>query len=720
MKRFLQFAALGLAATVCAPASLALSAGAPNSEAATQAAAADSLPVLDFTGDPLPDPAMLDPAEAALLERLGAAADSIWGVVPVIEVAGATTSRTATPGRAVLDAVALARRDVSTVADLGPLLPATRVNVNSRGESQFMVRGAPERHVRVLLDGVPLTVPWDERSDLSMLPAEAIGTARVARGPGGALAGPQALAGVVELLPAELPSDGTRTRLGLRAGESRLREAHLLHLRRDGSWQLLAAAARRQRTGFVVPEELAGLTNQGPGRERAASDLEQTSMLLRLRRNLQRGGVLRLTLAAADGEKGVPPELHLGQDARFWRYPEVRRAWLGLAFDTPLDSGGDWELATDVSLDAQRLEIRPYDDISYSGPALAEGVDYETNTDRTAQARARVTRTLGPTSTVAVQATARYGHHREALQWQGPRQSYAQWLGSIGAEASAGLGRRWRMKAGAGWEAASTPETGDKPAREADGAEVVHVRAERGVGAGALLHLTAARRHRFPALRELYSGALGRFVPNPDLAPERLDHLEAGLSASGARWEAGLSLFADHLRDGIERVALTDAPGLYQRVNVDRIRTLGLELAAAGQPAPRLSLSAHHTVLAARRQIEGEYAARAEDRPDWLSLLAADWSPIRQGRLGLELAASGPRWSADGTATDGLRRLPAQAAWNARAAWVWLEPGAGVTRAELYVRVNNLLDRMLWAQTGLPEAGRTLMAGVDLRLDRWR
>ena len=37
-----------------------------------------------------------------------------------------------------------------------------------------------------------------------------------------------------------------------------------------------------------------------------------------------------------------------------------------------------------------------------------------------------------------------------------------------------------------------------------------------------------SRRGRFPSLRELYSGALGRFEPNPDLRSETLLGAEAG------------------------------------------------------------------------------------------------------------------------------------------------------------------------------------------------
>ncbi len=684
---------------------LALAAGAamaPRVAAAAVAFAGADTVVLDFA---TPDSTFFS------------AGDSIWGVTEAVVVTGASTSRTADPAASKIDAVAVAARDARSVAELAPLVPGARAGVNSRGESQVMLRGGSERHVRLFLDGVPLNLPWDERVDLTLLPADAVAGLGVTRGVGSVLDGPNALGGTIELMTPALPGDGRRTRLAYQRGESDAWEARLLHQRRAGPWEVLAAASRREQGGFILPEGFALPYHQGAGRLRTNSDLEQTSLLLRATRAVGRDGTLRLLLAGTDGEKGVPPEGHLEDDARFWRLPEAKRGLAGASLELPLDDADRWRLAAVVAADVSRQEIRAYDNATYTTPGLTGGVDYETDRDRTAFARVRATRRLGGEASLALQGGARYTRHVESLVLDGPELAYAQWLGSLVAEGSVSPAPGWRLRGGAGWETAGTPETGDKPARAATDAVVLHLRADRDLRDGLTAHAAASRRSRFPALRELYSGALGRFVPNPDLRPERQDLVEAGLAARDGAWEAGVTGFASWLDGGIERVALPDRQ--FQRRNVDDIRTLGVEGVLAWRPAGAWAVAAHHTVLSARRQREDGWTGPVEDRPASVSWVSASWAAPAGLHLDLEGVFTGPRESADVTdEEDGLRRLPAQLCANARVAWRLDRPGP-LSRAELFVRVNNVFDAGLWSQTGLPEAGRTLFAGVTAWLDAW-
>ena len=61
-------------------------------------------------------------------------------------------------------------------------MPLVRVRENSRGEAQPSLRGATDRHVAVLVDGVPLTLGWDHRTDLSIIPLTAARSIHLLRG----------------------------------------------------------------------------------------------------------------------------------------------------------------------------------------------------------------------------------------------------------------------------------------------------------------------------------------------------------------------------------------------------------------------------------------------------------------------------------------------------------------------------------------------------------
>ncbi|MFH1842120.1 MAG: TonB-dependent receptor [bacterium] len=640
----------------------------------------------------------------------------------VIEVPGAALRRVAEPARIELDALTVSQRDAGSVAELAPLLPGTRQSVNSRGESQFMVRGASERHLRLSWDGMPLNVPWDERTDLGLVPAGIIGGGRGAGGMvgvlgvGGVLDGANALAGAIDLAPtapfaAGSESPGRDTRLVFRAGQAEQLGLDLSHRQNSGNWSWQVGLTHRERAGFLLPGDFTAPFNQ-TGRIRTNSDLEQNAVLLRAGRALAGRGSVRLSVFGADGSKGVPPETHLADGARYWRYPLVRRGMVGLALDLPPAAAGGWDLQFRLSFDSFRQEIRAYDDASYSNHNLAVGDDFETDQDRTGFFRWRMTRPSGESGWLAWQVDSRYSRHRETDIVGGPEQRYAQWLGSLVVETAFQPAVHWRQRIGAGFEFADTPETGDVAARKRRDAVVAHWRLERAVGQRSELSVALSRRSRFPAMRELFSGALGRFIPNPDLVPERQDLLELGFSTGGDRWQLAVIGFAGWLDGAIEKVVV-GSTRQYTRVNRDHLRNLGLELVGEWRPHPGWTVSAHHTVLQVRSKVNDRFTGPAEDRPDYLSYLALGWVSPAGPSLALELEGTGPRFSADVTdEQDGLRRLPASASVNLRAGYALSSSFLSLDHLELFLRLNNLLDDTGWSQVGLPTAGRMIAGGV--------
>ena len=115
-------------------------------------------------------------------------------ILPVFEVLGAILRSTPQADVEEISSTTLETLDPSTVADIIPLVPNARASTNSRGETVLMIRGSPERQIVIHQDGIPLTLPWDERADLSLLPGDAISGVRVTRGAGSVLSGPNAVA----------------------------------------------------------------------------------------------------------------------------------------------------------------------------------------------------------------------------------------------------------------------------------------------------------------------------------------------------------------------------------------------------------------------------------------------------------------------------------------------------------------------------------------------
>lgn len=121
---------------------------------------------------------------------------------PVVTVGGASAVEV------IVDSLTLA--PAATTEELFREIPALHVRTNSRGQAEVSVRGSESRQVAVLLDGVPLTLGWDARTDVSVLPATAIDNVQFVRGLSTILHGPNVLGGVVDLSLAPV-SDLPRT-----------------------------------------------------------------------------------------------------------------------------------------------------------------------------------------------------------------------------------------------------------------------------------------------------------------------------------------------------------------------------------------------------------------------------------------------------------------------------------------------------------------------------
>lgn len=650
--------------------------------------------------------AILLTTAAQAAEPKTAAHDTTFTILPTLTVSG-EQAELPSPDKTRIDAPAIKMQDPGSLADVAGLIPSARVATNSRGDTHLMIRGAPERHVQTFLDGIPLNLPWDERVDLRTIPITGTGHIEATRGLTTLLDGPGVLAGSVNIVAPQYSADERHNRVSVVAGDFVLGRTNLQHNNRFGSWEVLGAAGWQGQNAVTLPKNT---TERGDANHRLNSDLSQYSALVRGSRPVSDVGRLTLLGTYWSAEKGVPAELHKGSNARFWRYPVRERALLGASLALPLNDAGTWDLSTAVSADFFKQEIDPRGPDEWDTPQVA-GQDYEKNWDRTGFAKVRTTHWLGEATQVALQATGRYTHHKEILTVGGPTDTYSQWLNSLVAEAEFHPVDRWQLRLGAGIDHTSTPESGPHTANEATTHPAWNVRATRPLRSNAEIYLAASQRSRIPSLRELYSGALGRFVPNPELKAEVQNLYEVGYTRVTSRVRFEAAAFLLYLSDGIEKVSLNNAAEQFQRVNQTSIRVPGIELSGTWQATYSIDLSLQHTILAARVQNDGQYTDAAEDRPDYLSRGGLTWRGPHHLSSLIEAVVTGARWSADSTSPDGLTRLPAGVIWNLRVAWDMIRSGHDI---EIHARLANLFDQRVDDQVGLPNAGQTISGGVAI------
>jgi iron complex outermembrane receptor protein len=227
---------------------------------------------------------------------------------------------------------------------------------------------------------------------------------------------------------------------------------------------------------------------------------------------------------------------------------------------------------------------------------------------------------------------------------------------------------------------------------------------------GVRLHASASERKRFPALRELYAGALNRFVPNPTLRPETAHSAELGVSVLRGRVDAQAVVFSQRIDDAVVRVTLPDSR--FRRVNRDRFTSRGVEL-TAGAVWAGTSVRGDVTVQRARivdATIIDPTLRRPEDVPDLFGSITAMTRLPRavEGTVRLRMLGA---TRCSNPVSGGLVRQRGGASLDAGADRRWSASRLlGALTASL--QVENVLDHALYDKCGLPQAGRTLRLGL--------
>lgn len=650
--------------------------------------------------------------------------------IPVFEIQGVTVMvprPVSTTGGASAVEVNLDSMLVSPAPTLEQLLremPLVQIRRNSRGEAQPALRGGEDRQIAILLDGVPLTLGWDARTDLSIIPLTAAQELNLIRGLSSVLHGPNVLGGVVEVdiargsnrqyaprpFQVDLGVDQTGARsLGVTLGK-RLESG-------SGSWVLRAGGGHQARDGLVLPARAV----EEPGLRQALltqdedlrlnTDESRVDGFFSARYLSDSGRWMSLSTSGLSVERGVAPEAHL-EDPRLWRYPSQNRMVSALSGGTGQRHTflGEGDLEATLGIDLGRTEID-----QFASEAYREITGGESSDDRTVTLRLLGDHSLGSGGELRGALTYADVNHEEVLDGV-EKNRYRQRLWSLGAEAewafegfsgSQGPGGT-RLTVGLALDGSDTPETAGKPdlGRLGDWGGRIGL-TTLAASDQILLHGTLSRRTRFPALRELYSGALGRFLPNPELRPEILTGGEMGMTLNGVGLEFQMVAFHQRLTDGILRSTVTTPEGKkYQRVNEDEVRSTGLEILASGIIG-FVGLGGDLTL----QKVRGITPDGVEER--------LEYEPAVAGKV----TASLPLGSGFQTSAT-TRFMGSQYCQNPEAGG--LDPlgssrhlDLGLRRAfgggegdfssvEAVLRLENATDALVMDQCGLPQPGRTL------------
>ena len=587
-------------------------------------------------------------------------------------------------------------------------MPFIGVRTNSRGETELSVRGSDSRQPMIMLDGAPMSLGWDSRVDASIIPLTGASGIRYSRTLSSLMLGPNMVGGVIEV--------------GLLEGLTKARSVITTGADQTGAYAVTgsigapltlgsgvlavnAGGGRRDRPNVIAPPSTDDLGEDG---RRRNTYFEQTDYFGAAKYTAAGGAFVGATLTGNMGSRGIAPEAHASAP-RFWQLPQLDRQVAIFSagsgrIGTPLGAGSA-DLRVSRNQGTTRIE-------SFTNKTYTTIANLERGKDATTTARLILEHSLGNRGEFGVSATQSVIDYDETLD-AAPVAVYQQKLTSFAAETEWHLPGLSNLSIAAATDRADNPKTGGRTALPATSEWAGRVGLSKGFISGVSLHTSVSRRARFPALRELYSGALNRFEPNPDLKPEKLTAAEVGASWSNETFRFQSAVFRNDLRDAVVR---TTVPGRkFKRVNKHDLQSTGLELFGSWN-AHRVTLLADLTLQDVQlKDIASAVRTRPEYAPHHRSTFTAIVPIVASARVTGAMRTTGAQYCEDAD-LGSQRRLAANAYFDAVADYdIPLKRGKLWSLLRATVGVDNAANTLSFDQCGLPRAGRTLRFGLEMR-----
>ena len=571
-----------------------------------------------------------------------------------------------------LDSTTFERNRPLDLSEAIKFAPGVYVSAGSKDEYTLKLRGIDSRRIVLLVDGIPVYEPYFSSFDLKTVAAGGIDSIQITKGPSSVLYGPNTLGGIVNVVTRR-PSAGSELSLNASYGENNNRS---LILDTNHQWNRLGFAGTLQyqdSDGFVYPNEEMGKT------DRMNSDYQRTNLNLKLYYTPSDRTEILFNAGFYLSNYGIPPGLDTDRP-RYWRF----KNWDRYSFN----AGGYTAIGGSSTLHFRAFYVQ-YDNTleAYRDRSMTE-LNFESTFDNSVYGiYGLLDFHLAPTHTLKTSLSLKKDIARTQDDVDEPWIKYDQGTYSLGIEDHFSFSEKWQLIGGLSFD----------HLEKFEGENTSKVNPLIGVKFSPVeplaLHLSFARKSKFPSMRSMYSSTSG----NPDLVSEAGNNWEFGFTYSKDFYFTG-SVFFTRFKDMIDSVRLPDRTRRFFNIGEAYINGMEMQL----QKSLRwMNATINYTYL--------DHKNVTDDRP--LDALANhnlnfDWVlyPVKNFRISfLGMIASSSSWYDFGSGE--LLDIPSFASLDIVASYRW-----GVI--EPYIKATNIFDQFYYTEPGYPWRGRYFEFGI--------
>jgi iron complex outermembrane receptor protein len=600
----------------------------------------------------------------------------------------------------------------------------------SRNERVVSVRGFNRFQVPLLIDGVRVFLPADNRLDYGRFLTTDISEIQVAKGYVSVLDGSDGMGGAINLVTRkptkqyEAQAQGTLTLD--REGDYQGYNVFALLGTKQDHWYAQASYARNEVDHTTLSGRFTPTPTENGGR-RELSDNDDWRLNLKAGITPNATDEYVLSYTRQEGSKKAPVSTTDPLSVqRFWTWPYWNIDSLYFLSTTGLTDN----LLLKTKIFSNRFDnlLSSFDTAALNSQTLGRAFN-SYYADKAGGGEVQMEWQATDANTLSAALNYRIDRHEE---WQQgfpngvtePRQVNREATYSFGVEDVWALSPQWTLTLGASydWRKLYRAEDYTGGAFVYYGLKDTH--AYNGQGklsykpdADTELHFSVSSRARFPTIFERFSSRFGGAVSNPGLKPERATNYELG----GSKSFGGVHLDGALFYSDISR-AIVSAPFIFtscvgavctpnavaQSRNVGDGKIWGGEASISWQFNAQLDVGANYTYTKRDLNDPNNAAFRPTDVPTHKGFVYVNWSPIQRLRITPNIDLASDRWTVNSAGTR-YYRTGAYAQVNLRADYTV------IPNVEVGVGARNLFDDNYQLVDGFPEQGRSVFATIRAR-----